>query len=178
MDKVKIALALLKKHHFWVMTGAVILLSFIGWFMATSRLWAEYQSGRDKILKKFSDLTKINSEERENQDWVDGLAQETLQLKKKVAIAWDKVYTEQKEHVLNWPKVLGQKNLAVLEKLGPNDPIPLKVRRDYLNYIRSEFPRLLEIVDAKNYHPRKTGSGRKEAGCQRGRGAGRNTNIR
>ena len=165
MDKVKLALALLKKHHFWVMTGTVILLSSIGWFLATSSLLAQYQSGRDKILKKFGDLGQINAEERENQDWVDGLEKETQQLKVKVGLAWEKVYTKQKVEVLKWPIVLGSKNVAKLKELGPNDVIPRDIRDRYLNYIQNEFPRLLEIVDAKDYRLRKTGpAGKKPPG--------------
>ena len=168
MDKVKIALALLKKHHFWVMTCAVILLSFIGWFVATSKLWADYQKGRDKIVKKFTDLTTINSEERENQKWIDGLEKETKQLKTKVRIAWNKVYIEQKDHVLKWPIVLGEKNVKELEKLGPTQTIPVYIRRVYLNYISKEFPQLLKIVDARDMHKDGPGGSADKKGAGEG----------
>ena len=139
MDKVKIALALLKKHHFWVMSGTVVLLGLVGWFMATSKLWAEYQIHKATIEGKFKDLNKIKGEERENQTWIDELDKETAQLKSQVRIAWDLVYTEQKDHVLKWPASLGPETVKELERLGPNDPIRLPVREHYQNYIRERI---------------------------------------
>ncbi|HEX4142823.1 MAG TPA: hypothetical protein VHY91_04670 [Pirellulales bacterium] len=155
MDKVKVALALLKKHHFWVMTGAVLLLSFIGWFLATSKLWAEYQTSKATIEGEFKALNKIQGEERENQKWIDGLDERTQKLKVKVREAWDKVYIEQKTNVLKWPEVLGPRTVARLERLGPTEEIPRDIRRAYLNYIQKEFPQLLEIVDARDAHAEK-----------------------
>jgi hypothetical protein len=159
MDKVKVVLAVLKKHHFWVMTGMVVLLSFIGWFLATSRLWAEYQERKATIEGKFKSLSKINSEERENQQWIDGLEAKTGQLKVKVRDAWDKVYVEQKTNVLKWPEVLGPRYVANLETLAPTAGISLPIRRAYLNYIRKEFPRLCTIVDARDEHEEGRGAG-------------------
>jgi hypothetical protein len=156
MDKVKVALALLKKHHFWVMTVVVILCGLTGWFMATSQLWAEYQASRAKILGKFDDMNKIRSEEQKNDDWIKGIEDETTQLKAKVALAWKKVYTEQRDYVLKWPKVLGEQNIAILQTLAPTAEIPIDTREDYLNYIHNEFPRLLDIVKAQDLRKAKT----------------------
>jgi hypothetical protein len=72
-----------------------------------------------------------------------------------VRTAWDQVYTEQKTNVLKWPEVGGPKNKATLESLGPNDDIPIAIRRAYRNYIKNEFPRLLKIVDARDEHKEK-----------------------
>jgi len=164
MDKVKIALALLKKHHFWVMTGMVILLSFVGWFVATSQLWKDYQTNKATIETKFKALAKINSEERENEKWIEGIEAETQRLKVKVRTAWDQVYTEQKTNVLTWPEVGGprSRNKERLENLPPNAEIPPVIRRAYLNYIKNEFPRLLKIVDARDEHKEKDKKGANE----------------
>jgi len=156
MDKVKVILALLMKHHFWVMGVVVILLSFIGWFLATSQLLADYRNEKSKIETKFEALQKIvRNDQQENDKWIEALEKETGELKVKVRKAWDQVYVEQKTNVLTWPKALG-KDVAELERLGPNDEIPLAIRRRYSNYIKTEFPRLLAIVEAKDEHGGKS----------------------
>jgi hypothetical protein len=156
MDKVKIALAWLKKYHFWVMTAMVVLIGMIGWFTATSKLWAEYQANRAKIDERFKAMKKINQEEQKNDQWIKGIEEETNRLKAKVAQAWKKVYIEQRDQVLTWPKILGPDSIAELERLGPNGEIPRPILEKYYNYIRSEFPRLLKIVDAEDVRKTKT----------------------
>src|SRR5580692_5400118 len=99
MDKAKVTLALLKKYHFWVMLLLAVLISTSGWFLATRQLWAAYDKNRAEIKSKFDELNRINSEEQQNEQWINGIQQETDKLKVKVAQAWRKAYLHQKNKV-------------------------------------------------------------------------------
>jgi hypothetical protein len=151
MDQLKVFLAVLKKQHFWVMGGLALVVGLIGWFVATSKLRAEYAANRSKVEAEFKELDQLRSQERENQDWSVGVQAETAVLKVKVKDAWEDVYAEQRDKVLKWPKVLGPDFLQIVPELLPNEDIPVDQRERYWNYVQEEFPELLKIVDARNY---------------------------
>ncbi len=108
MDKLKAFLAVMKKQHFWVMTGLALVVGLVGWAWATSTLSNEYRTNRNKIEGTFKDLDQLRSQDRENLDWIKGVQGETVHLKAKVKAAWEEVYAEQRDKVLRWPKVLGE----------------------------------------------------------------------
>ena len=141
MDKVKVALAWLKKYHFWVMTLGVLLVGFVGWFMAKKTLWDQYLANKSQIEQRFEAMKKISSDpESKNEDWIKGVETETAALKDKVALAWKKVYIEQRDHVLKWPETLVYR--ATFEQAGLTGEIAHPALEEYRNYIREEFPRL------------------------------------
>ncbi len=162
MDKVKVALALLKKYHFWVMTLGVLLVGFIGWFLAKKKLWDEYKANKSQIEQRFEAMKRIRSDpEAKNEDWIKGVEIETTALKDKVALAWKKVYIEQRDHVLKWPETLAYRKS--FEEAGLTGEIAPQALEEYRNYIREEFPHLLAIVDAQDYGHAKESVGRKPA---------------
>ncbi len=151
MDKLKAFLAVLKKQHFWVLCGLVLILGMAGWAWATSTLSAQYKANRNKIEGTYKDLDQLRSKEQENTDTIKGVSDEAVKLKRIVATAWADVYAEQRDQVLRWPKVLGEDFLRIVPQLAPNEEIPVDQRERYWNYARLEFPRLLEIIDARSY---------------------------
>ncbi len=151
MDQLKVFLAVMKKQHFWVMSGLVLIVGSVGWAMTTSTLSNEYKMNRGKIEGTFKDMEQLRSQERENQQWISGIQAETVKLKAKVKAAWDDVYAEQSEKVLRWPMILGDEFLRIVPQLPANEDIPVDQRERYWNYAREEFPRLLGIVVARSY---------------------------
>ena len=151
MDKLKVFLGHLKKHHFWLLTGMVVLLALAGWQMATAQLSEEYSANVGKIKSQFETVSRITqTPEHPNEKFEEGTKLVALEVKRDVARAWARVYDEQKQKVLKWPKELGDDFLQWID-----DPshataiIPEELRERYLNYVKNEFPRLLEIVDAR-----------------------------
>ena len=49
MDKVKVYLKVLKKHHFWVLAAVVVIVSASVWSSATGQLEAKFKSDKSKI---------------------------------------------------------------------------------------------------------------------------------
>ncbi len=151
MDKLKAFLAVMKKQHFWVMCGVVLILGLSGWAWATSNLAGQYRANRTKIEGIYKDLDQLRSADRENPEWIKGAEVETRKLRIKVKGAWEDVYAEQRDKVLRWPKVLGEDFLRIVPQLPPSEEIPVDQRERYWNYAKEEFPRLLEIIDARHY---------------------------
>jgi hypothetical protein len=49
MDKVKIALAILRKHHFWFLCGTVVLLALVIWTTATADLVNQFNTRKTAL---------------------------------------------------------------------------------------------------------------------------------
>ena len=49
MDKVKVFLAVLKKHHFWVLAGLVLILGLTIYVAAAADLQGRYQTRSKKL---------------------------------------------------------------------------------------------------------------------------------
>lgn len=153
MDKVKAFMGAMKKHHFWVLTGLVLILSLTGWYLAASDLETQYKANRQKIEAEFTELTSIVSKTNHpNEKFEQGTKLLTADLRKDVNKAWTLVYADQKAKVLKWPPQLGEDFLEWMDDPDNYEKeIPVEFRERYLNYVKEEFPRLLEIVDARPF---------------------------
>lgn len=152
MDQVKAFLAALKKHHFWVLGGLVLILGLSGWYVAANDLATQYKTNRDKIESEFKELQAITSRtEHPNQTFEDGTFRLVSNLKQDVQTAWAKIYNHQKTSVLAWPEELGPEFLEWIELNPPDAVIPQDLRERYLNHVKEEFPRLLAMVDARPF---------------------------
>ena len=49
MDQVRTALAWLKKHHFWVLTGLVVLIALGCWWSAAKKMSTKYEADQKTI---------------------------------------------------------------------------------------------------------------------------------
>lgn len=147
MDKLKPILAKLRKHHFWLLSGIVLLTGLIGWWVASGRLSLAYDTNKAKIVGKFSNLDSVlNTANHPNGTWTEALGKVTQQEKDIVRTAWETVYNEQKQH-LTWPPELGDDFLDAIKSSKPEDEIKLDFRARYQDLIaKTEFPRLLAIV--------------------------------
>ncbi|HYW78570.1 MAG TPA: hypothetical protein VE890_03300 [Thermoguttaceae bacterium] len=98
MDKVKIALAILKKYHFWFLCGLIILVSLGAWVTATADLTQRFDARKQQLDGSFSSVERISSvSPHPNQKVIDAIDDETTQLKQDVFAAWQTLYQEQTE---------------------------------------------------------------------------------
>src|SRR4051812_27852551 len=153
MDKVKVFLSQLQKHHFWLLSVIAMIAGFVGWFMATRSLSAAYDQNKSTVNGKFSALQGILSTEKPpNGTWGEEIGKLTTKEKDLVRIAWEKVYNEQKQH-LEWPPELGDTFLNYVKNNPPEATIPRDLCALYSDrIIKSEFPRLLAIIEARPYN--------------------------
>ena len=65
MEKFRAFLEVLKKYHFWVLCGLIVLLSFVSWFLATSDEEKHFATRKRQIEGKF-DLSQGHYEQCEH----------------------------------------------------------------------------------------------------------------
>jgi hypothetical protein len=129
MDKLKPILAILRKHHFWLLALTVLVTGLVGWYMASG---------------------KLSTADHPNSKWTEEISKITASQKEDVRKAWEAVYNEQKQH-LTWPPELGKAFVDFAETSKPDQEFELDYRARYQDLIlKTEFPRLLAIVGAKD----------------------------
>src|ERR1700722_6198305 len=115
MDKVKIYLAWLVKHHFWGLSGTTVVLGLVGWFLAANALADIYKKRKTAIEGKHSIVKKIkDTPDHPNKSFEEGVNalpdKPKDGLKARVLLAWKDSFDEQKK-VLAWAPALGQDTL-------------------------------------------------------------------
>jgi hypothetical protein len=149
MDKVKVALAILRKHHFWFLCGTVVLLALAIWFMATSDLVAQFNSRKSALESaKSSAQAVLAKTDHPNQGTVDATLATTQKLKANVFETWRFLHADQKSKN-QWPRELGQDFLDMINSLGPDEEIPPQYLERYHNFIIRHFPALFELLDIR-----------------------------
>jgi hypothetical protein len=145
MDKVKVVLEKLKKHHFWVICAVVLLTSLIGWYSASAALSSQFTTNATKIKGEFGELDAVtNNGKQANQTTTEAVVKKSEEQKEKVLSVWDRAYSEQKKEVLKWPTVVSK-----LDSMGPAEEIDSNTRELYRNFLDEEFPRLVKMVGAR-----------------------------
>ena len=151
MDKVQVVLEYLRKFHFWLLCVVAVAAGLMGWMMARGTMSEEYKKGKSTIESKFGSLQAIQGDSTPpNSTWKEAIDKLTDQGRQKVASAWQSVYDEQQK-VLKWPEgILGPRFIEWMKNHKPGDEIPRAWREQYRNeVVNVEFPKLVEIVDAK-----------------------------
>ncbi len=151
MDQLRLILQHAKKHHFWLVCAACLIIGMLAWMKAAGNLSGEYSKRKSAITSKFSALDVIMSEPVfPNAQWSEGADQLTNEQKKKVRTAWKLVYDEQTQF-LNWPEQLGDDFVARVKSSERRAELPRPFRARYMNSIQREFPKLLQIVGAESH---------------------------
>lgn len=164
MDKVKIVLEVLKKHHFWALVVVVLVVGILFYVSASADLKDQYGK-RVQTLKTASNTVSniIGQPDPANEKRIANWKTKREQQEKEVYEAWRKIYDEQKA-LFTWPTQLGQEFRKVVEEqLGPTEEIPKKYRFTYWNAIGKAVPGLLETVDYRRYVPIEPGEKREAA---------------
>jgi hypothetical protein len=151
MDQVKVILAGLKKYHFWVVCGVVIVVGLVMWMTATDDLEARTKARASQIQKAKADVTGLGSKQRVNDKVITVDEQESDKVRDEAQKAWENLYIYQKEKN-DWPAELGRDfhdMITTVEKEGPDAEIPRDYRGVYQNFIDNHFPKLYEIIDIR-----------------------------
>ncbi len=142
MDQVKVVLAALKKYHFWVLCGLVVLMGLAGWWLATSALAKQFDTRSTELQGHFAKLLDIvGRQNHPNEKVITKIEDTTNDLKKDVYEAWEILYEEQDRHN-PLPNVLTDGFKDVFRGLDPEDDIPREYREEYQSFIQYHIPRL------------------------------------
>jgi len=147
MDKLKTIMAAIKKYHFWVLCGAIVVLGIAVWLVATGSLAKKYDVRKRTLDGKFGAVQGVcGRPNHPNQGVVDATNREIGKLKDDVLNSWMLLHEKQKrENPL--PAVLKEDFITMFESLGPEDEIPVAYRERYQNFIELHIPKLFETID-------------------------------
>ena len=149
MDKLKIFLAAVEKHQFWVCCGVMLLTSLGCWWCASEDEARRFVTRKTAIDGDFSGAVVQSG--APNKGVIDKIKQQDDELKLKVFDAWRALYTEQKKNDPFPTKLLGEEFKKEFQKLqlpkDQLDPIYLEI---YENHIRDYLPALEEIVKVRH----------------------------
>jgi hypothetical protein len=156
MDQLKVALAVLKKHHFWVLFGVVLLVGLAIWHTAAASLSEQYAKRKSDLESKKKAVAEIASAASPpNLQVVDAIKQSHGQLRDEVYRAWQYLYTLQQQNN-PWPN-LGPEFAQMIAQLtaeelkNPDQPleIPVEFREVYLYFIENHIKTLGDIIQAR-----------------------------
>ncbi len=98
MEKLRVILGVLKKYHFWIFCGLIVLIAFGVWFVATADR-AEATDKRRKLIEgEFQDATRIAStRDHPSQAYIDLIDKRVGgELTATVANAAERLFNDQK----------------------------------------------------------------------------------
>ena len=174
MDKVKIALALLKKHHFWVLCGLILIVSLVCWSMAASDLSDRFTKRKQELDGKFTNVRAIPEQSNHpNEASIKVVQNLHGQIGEDVLAAWSRLFKEQRDNnplpVIEGDKGMQDKFVAEfeskwgalekLEKLDADKEMTDKYREDYSNHIHDHFRTLDDMVDRRHEVVDDSGAG-------------------
>jgi hypothetical protein len=164
----KISLAGIKKNALWIGGGLAILVGGVCWYVATGRLTTAYRQNKQTVDGKFKAIDdRIKNEQNRSDKSIDGVKRDISDAYQRVKKTWEELYQRQAEHVFVWPeglkkdfrdtikaledkrvKWLADKAAGKVSGDPPSEELPERLREDYQNFVRGEFRRLLQTIDA------------------------------
>lgn len=151
MDKLRVALNWIVAHHFWLLSGLVVLLAIGVWFMAKSDLSQKYTTNMGKIDAAFSKQNQYANKPFLPNDKVNrGQQEEINKLIEDVKQVWTERYQRQREEALIWPPQLSEAFRSYVASRKFGDPIDQNRRSEYFNYIARRFADLPGIIKAND----------------------------
>lgn len=170
MDQVRVALAWIKQHHFWLLCGFVALASTGTWYYASSELSKSFKANSAAIKSQFTALTSVRNKSFHPNEAINrSQRDENRRLADEVRSLWSELYGRQREEVLQWPERLGADFVRFVGARSFGDAIPLQFRKRYQNYIQDYYPELPRIIDALE-DTSSSGRGVARGGGRPGRG--------
>lgn len=160
MDKVRVALNWIVAHHFWLLSGLIVLLGFGIWYLAKSDLSAKYTANMQEINRVFDDQRSISNRTFHPNDKVnEGQKREIEELIREVTKTWQELYQRQREEALVWPAQLAPSFRSYISSRKFGDFIDVAQRQDYFQYIRGRFDDLPALINANKIDPSTPGAG-------------------
>jgi hypothetical protein len=104
MDKLKVYLKVLKKHHFWVLAAIVVIVTCSVWSSATGKLETEFKRDKQRIETSRGNLDAVVPD-APNETFKAGVEGLRGNLRKKVYSSWQEMHKGQQPYFV-WPKLV------------------------------------------------------------------------
>ncbi|HEX4130454.1 MAG TPA: hypothetical protein VHZ24_10440 [Pirellulales bacterium] len=162
MDRLKLYWSQLKKHHFWLLCGLIVIISLTVWELSTRELRAKYEDNQRTIKSVYTQLQGL-SDQSPNASYIKAVAGEENKIRQQVVKATVVAFDSQQKQ-LRWPK-----DVADVAKLKGTDEIPQALRDNYQNLVVR--PELLRIFEKVRLRKEKKGGANPMGGNPMGGGA-------
>ncbi len=136
-ENVQPVVAAIGKYHFWILAVLVPLLIVPMLVLANSDISKQIDDAQSTIKSKLSAVQSVKSTSpHPNKEWVDEIEQQTLGIRQATWRSWDQAYQDQLQ-IRVWPDQLGPQFLRYVDRIGPDDQLPLTLRELYQNSVPS-----------------------------------------
>jgi hypothetical protein len=137
---------IVKKYHFWILSGLAMLVPLAVAWLASGKLAKAYAEQKSKISSTSSALDPLTMGDHPNRQWVDHIHSETAAMRQNAYTAWSTLYAKQ-QALLKWPADLGADFIAAFSKPeSADDPVALSL---YLERYQGEVKNQLVQLAAK-----------------------------
>ena len=151
MEQFQNVLEIIKKYHFWILAGLVLVISLGIYTLAVGKAKTEFDKRKKKIDSAFTGAKNVPVD-TPNQGKIDNWESTLDKQRNAVLEAWKLLYQNQ-EKEKQWPKGLGESFQKMIKKIGPKDEIAPQFRQLYRNTIPVLVPdELFGRVDYR--HPK------------------------
>jgi hypothetical protein len=144
-------LALLAKHHFWLLSLVVPLVLLPLLFVAQDRLTTQIEAVRREIEGHISALKSVRQiPQHPNNSWANDIDSSTMRVKRETLAEWRKFWDSQ-QAIRVWPDSLGPDFVKAIETLKPDGKLSPRLLERYQDVVRTlarELPTRLGVEDA------------------------------
>ena len=149
-DHLRIYVAMLKKHHFWLLSLALPLIVLPLLFIANGHLSAGMASARSKIDSHLSVIKRVSDiQAHPNEEWSTEITAASDALKRETFAEWTRFWESQKP-LRKWPESLGNDFVTKAEALKPDGQLPPAMLDRYHNGVLGIVQKLPEIMGSAN----------------------------
>ena len=144
------AVALLIKHHFWLLTLLVPLVLLPLLFVGRAALQAEIEGVREQIKSHLSAMQSVRKiPQHPNQSWSNDIDKSTMRVKRETFGEWQKFWASQ-QPIRVWPESLGEDFLKQVAQLKPDGKLSRKLLERYQNNAKTlvhDLPARMGVED-------------------------------
>jgi Zn-dependent M32 family carboxypeptidase len=145
MDKLKSFLPVVKKYHFWVLSGVVVAVALLSWFKATTDMADRIKKRKEAISKHYKNMTEITGQPQfPNPTMLEAINKKIAVLKADVAAAWQTFYGQQNQYN-KLPEELSKEFKDAFVK--PGEALTPRLCQHYQYFTKAtEVPKLFEMI--------------------------------
>jgi hypothetical protein len=162
MDRFRNVSRFLRKYHFWILCVIIAALGLGSWWFWSGQFLVELQANsRDTETARKKGMEVLAIAPHPNQQYHEEMEKLNEARAKDIVTAWQRKWEQQGERILVWPQTLGEDFIATvkdvvrgeaiesIDQLDPNRQLPIQMRERYRDFIKSELPKLAEIIGAR-----------------------------
>lgn len=158
-ENVQPVVSAIGKYHFWILAVLVPLLIVPMLVLANSDISKRIDDAQGNIQSKLSAVQSVKSTApHPNQEWADAIEEQTLGIRQATWKSWDQAYRQQLQ-IRVWPDQLGPQFLRYVDRIGPDDQLPLTLRELYQNSVPSIVRSLPARMGAEDLMESASGMG-------------------